>query len=162
MRQFSRVVVSSSGFVTAGAALAYVDLALWLIRRSSPAIAELTARFLLIEPRASQSIFAIPDHLAHADPVVERFERWAPHKLSKGFSLSEAASAVGTSERTLSRRLRAVLGKSLLSYFQDLRVEHAVHRLRTSNDSIELIAAQVGYAKGPRCARFCAARSAVL
>ena len=96
----------------------------------------------------SQSIFAIPDHLAHADPVVERFERWARHKLSKGFSLSEAASAVGASERTLSRRLRAVLGKSPLSYFQDLRVEHAVHRLRTSNDSIELIAAQVGYADG--------------
>lgn len=80
--------------------------------------------------------------------MVERFERWARHKLSKGFSLSEAASAVGTSERTLSRRLRAVLGKSPLSYFQDLRVEHAVHRLRTSSDSIELIAAQVGYADG--------------
>ena len=48
----SRMVVSSSGFVTAGAALAHVDLALWLIRRSSSAIAELTARFLLIEPRA--------------------------------------------------------------------------------------------------------------
>ncbi|SFH22895.1 hypothetical protein SAMN05216299_103123 [Nitrosospira sp. Nsp14] len=64
------MVVSSSGFVTAGAALAYVDLALWLIRRSSPAIAGLTARFLLIEPRGSQSIFAIPDHLAHADPAL--------------------------------------------------------------------------------------------
>jgi len=55
---------------------------------------------------------------------------------------------LGTSERTLSHRLHAVLGKSPLSYFQDLRVEHAVHRLRTSSDSIELIAAQVGYADG--------------
>lgn len=79
---------------------------------------------------------------------MQQFEHWARHRLSKGFSLSEAASAVGTSKRTLSRRLHAVLGKSPLSYFQDLRAEHAVHRLRTSNDSVELIAAQVGYADG--------------
>ena len=46
----SRMVVNSSGFVTAGAALAHIDLALWLIRRSSPALAALTARFLVIEP----------------------------------------------------------------------------------------------------------------
>ncbi|SEO81536.1 GlxA family transcriptional regulator [Nitrosovibrio sp. Nv6] len=144
----SRMVVSSSGFVTAGAALAHIDLALWLIRRSSPTLAELTARFLLIEPRSSQAVFAIPDHLAHTDPLVERFERWARRRLGEGFSLSEAASAVGTSERTLSRRLRAVLGKSPLSYFQDLRVERAVHLLRTSSDGMDVIAAQVGYADG--------------
>ena len=42
------MVVNSSGFVTAGAALAHIDLALWLIRRSSPSVAELAARFLII------------------------------------------------------------------------------------------------------------------
>ena len=144
----SRMVVSSSGFVTAGAALAHIDLALWLIRRSSPALAELTARFLLIEPRASQAVFAIPDHLAHTDPLVGKFERWARCQLGKPFSLGEAAIATGSSERTLSRRLQAVIGKSPLAYFQDLRVERAVHLLRTSSDSIDSIAAQVGYADG--------------
>jgi transcriptional regulator GlxA family with amidase domain len=144
----SRMVVSSSGFVTAGAALAHVDLALWLIRRGSPTLAALTARFLSIEPRSSQAIFAISDHLAHNDPLVERFEHWARHNLVGGFSLADAASAKSTSERTLSRRLRAVLGKTPLSYFQDLRVERAVHLLRTSSDSIDLIASQVGYADG--------------
>lgn len=144
----SRMVVSSSGFVTAGAALAHIDLALWLIRQRSPTLAELTARFLLIEPRPSQAVFAIPDHLAHADPLVERFERWARGRLGKSFSLSEAAIATGSSERTLSRRLRAVLGKSPLSYFQDLRVERAVHLLRTSSDNVDSVAAQVGYADG--------------
>ncbi|SEL44862.1 GlxA family transcriptional regulator [Nitrosovibrio tenuis] len=144
----SRMVVSSSGFVTAGAALAHVDLALWLIRRGSPTLAALTARFLSIEPRSSQAVFAISDHLMHSDPLVERFERWARHNLAKGFSLADAARATGTSERTLSRRLRAVLDKTPLSYFQDLRVERAVHLLRTSTDSIDLIASQVGYADG--------------
>jgi transcriptional regulator GlxA family with amidase domain len=144
----SRMLVSSSRFVTAGAALAHLDLALWLVRRKSPALAALTARYLVVEPRPSQAAFAIPDHLAHSDPLVERFERWARRQLADGFSLSEAARAVVTSERTLARRLQSVLGKSPLAYVQDLRVERAVHLLQTSSASIDQIATQVGYADG--------------
>ena len=144
----SRMVVGSSNFITAGAALAHIDLALWLVRRSSPALAAMTARYLVIDPRPSQAIFMIPDHLIHTDPLVERFEQWARHRLTDGFSLNAAASATGTSERTLARRLKTILGKTPLSYFQDLRVERAVHLLQTSSDSIDLIAAQVGYANG--------------
>lgn len=144
----SRMVVGSSRFVTAGAALAHIDLALWLVRRSSPALAALTARFLVIDPRPSQAVFMIPDHLMHTDPLIERFEQWARQRLADGFSLSGAASATGTSERTLARRLKNVLGKTPLSYFQDLRVERAIHLLQTSNDSVDLIAARVGYANG--------------
>jgi transcriptional regulator GlxA family with amidase domain len=144
----SRMLVSSGAFVTAGAALAHIDLALGLIRRQSPTLATLTARYLLIEPRASQATFIIPDHLAHNDPLVERFEHWARRRLAQGFSLSDAARSAGTSERTLARRLRTVLGKSPLSYFQDLRVERAVHLLQTSDASVERIASEIGYSDG--------------
>jgi len=144
----SRMLVNSGGFTTAGAALAHIDLALGLVRSRSPALASLAARYLLVEARGSQAEFVIPDHLAHADPVVERFEAWARRNLSRGFSLGDAAQAVGASERTLARRLRSVLGKSPLSYFQDLRIERAVHLLRTGSDSVDRIAAQIGYADG--------------
>ena len=144
----SRLLVSSAGIITAGAALAHIDLALGVVRASSPALAALAARYLLAESRGSQAEFVIPDHLAHADPVVERFESWARRRLVSGFSLADAARAVGASERTLARRLRSVLGKSPLSYFQDLRVERAVHLLRTGSDSLDQIAAQIGYADG--------------
>jgi transcriptional regulator GlxA family with amidase domain len=144
----SRMLVVSPPFVTAGAALAHVDLALGLVRRRSPALAALTARYLLVDSRSSQAAYAIPDHLAHADPLVERFEAWARRNLAEGFSLPEAALAVGTSERTLTRRMRQVLGKSPLGFFQDLRVEHAVHLLQTGHDSIDRVAEQVGYSDG--------------
>lgn len=144
----SRMLVSSARFTTAGAAMAHVDLALGIVRSSSPALAAQTARYLLVEPRGSQAEFVIPDHLAHADPVVERFEGWARQRLAHGFSLAEAAVAVGASERTLARRLQGVLGKSPLSYFQDLRVERAVHLLRTSTESVDQIAARIGYSDG--------------
>ena len=144
----SRMIVHSPPFITAGAALAHLDLALWLVRRRSPALAALTARYLVVDPRPMQATFAIPDHLAHADPYVERFERWARRRLAEGFSLHDAARAVATSPRTLTRRLHAVMGKSPLAYFQDLRVERAVHLLQTSDHSVDQIAGQVGYANG--------------
>ena len=44
--------------------------------------------------------------------------------------------------------MRGVLGKTPLSYFQDLRIERAVHLLRTGTESVDQIAAQIGYADG--------------
>lgn len=140
-----KMLVSSAPYVTAGAALAHVDLALGLIRQRSPALAAMTARYLLVDERVSQAAFVIPDHLAHTDPLVERFERWARNRLAAGFCLPEAVNALGTSERTLLRRMQQTLGKSPLAYFQDLRVEQAVHLLQTSHQSLEQVAAAVGY-----------------
>lgn len=144
----SRMLVTSARCITAGAALAHLDMALSLVRSVSPELAALTARYLVMDPRPSQAAFVIPDHLAHSDSIVERFEHWARKELKHGFSLGNAARSIGTSERTLARRLQAVMGKSPLSYFQDLRVERAVHLLQTSTASVDQIAAQVGYADG--------------
>ena len=144
----SRMVVNCGDVVTAGAALSHVDMALWLVRQASPELASLVARYLIVDSRPSQSAYVISDHLAHSDPLVERFERWARGRLADGFSLDDAADAAGTSKRTLARRMQQVLGKSPLSYFQDLRVERAVHLLKTSDKSLEQIAGMVGYADG--------------
>jgi transcriptional regulator GlxA family with amidase domain len=144
----SQMIVKSGRFVTAGAALSHMDLSLWLIRQRSPRLASLTAKYLIVDSRPSQSAYVLADHLAHADPVVERFERWARARLRDGFSLDEAAVATGASKRTLARRMQAVLGRSPLSYFQELRVEHAVHLLKTTDESVDQIAARVGYVEG--------------
>jgi transcriptional regulator GlxA family with amidase domain len=144
----SDMVVKSGNVVTAGAALAHMDLALWLIRGVSPELASLTANYLIVDSRPSQTAYALTDHLTHSDPVVQLFERWARARLARGFSLDSAAKAVGASKRTLTRRLHTVLGKSPMSYFQSLRVERAVHLLKTSKASVEEIAARVGYRDG--------------
>jgi transcriptional regulator GlxA family with amidase domain len=144
----ARMVVPSGPFATAGAAMGHFDLALWLLGQVSPDLASVVARYLLVDARPSQAPYMIPDHLARADPLVERFERWARGRLAQGFSLDAAADSLATSTRTLQRRIEAVLGKSPLSYFQDLRVERAVHLLRTSRLDIDAIAAQVGYVDG--------------
>lgn len=144
----SNMIVKSGRFVTAGAALGHMDLALWIVRGVSPQLAALTAKYLIVDSRPSQSAYALTDHLVHDDPVVQRFESWARSRLARGFSLDEAARAVGASKRTLARRMQNVLGKSPLSYFQSLRVERAVHLLKTGDASVDEIATRVGYADG--------------
>ena len=142
------MIVKSGRFLTAGAALGHMDLALWLVRSRSPQLASLTARYLIADSRTSQSVYALADHLVHSDPIVQRFENWARVRLALGFSLDDAARAVGASKRTLARRLGSVLGKTPLSYFQSLRMERAVHLLKTGDASVDEVAAQVGYADG--------------
>ncbi len=143
----SRMIVAAHGVLTAGAALAHVDLALWLVRQVSPSIARATARHLVVDERPSQAAFVLPDFVAHADTLVDKFEHWARAHLAQ-FSMSAAATSVGASERTLERRVRGVLGKSPVSYVQDLRVERAVHELETTDRSVDEVAALVGYSDG--------------
>jgi transcriptional regulator GlxA family with amidase domain len=144
----SNMLVRSGRFVTAGAALGHMDLALWLVRSVSPQLAALTAKYLIVDSRPSQSAYALTDHLIHSDAIVERFETWARGRLTRGFSLDDAARVVGASKRTLARRTQAVLGKSPLAYFQSLRIERAVHLLKTSDASVDEVATRIGYADG--------------
>jgi len=144
----SNMIVTSGRFVTAGAALGHMDLALWLVRGESPQLASLTAKYLIVDSRASQSVYALTDHLIHSDPIVQSFEAWSRANLKSGFSLDAAAKAVAASKRTLARRTQSVLGKSPLSYFQTLRLERAVHLLKTQTTNVDDVAARVGYSDG--------------
>jgi len=144
----SHMLVKSGRMVTAGSALSHMDLALWIIRGVSPRLASLTAKYLIVDSRPSQSVYSLADHLVHSDPIVQRFEDWARARLKHGFSLDDAAKAVGSSKRTLARHMQDVMGKSPLSYFQSLRVERAVHLLKTGSASVDQVADRVGYADG--------------
>ncbi|MCY1417205.1 HTH-type transcriptional activator RhaS [compost metagenome] len=79
---------------------------------------------------------------------MQRFDRWVRERLADGFSLDAAASELATSKRTLARRIHEVLGKTPLAYVQDLRIERAVHLLKTSEHSVDQVAGLVGYADG--------------
>ena len=144
----SRMLVPTDVGVTAGAAMGHLDLALWLIRKASPELASVVSRYLLADLRSSQAPYIIPNHLAQADPLIQRFERWSRDRLRNGFSLGAAAEALATSPRSLQRKCQEVLGKSPLAYFQDLRVERAQSLLHGSGLDIEAIAAEVGYEDG--------------
>jgi transcriptional regulator GlxA family with amidase domain len=141
----TRMVTTSRGVTTAGAAFGHVDLALAVVRMASPALADLVARCLVVDERPSQSAYTIPSALAKNDPTVAAFERWARLHLGEPVSIKQGAQAVGVSERTLQRAVHRTLGTSPVRFVQDLRVEQASHLLRTTGLSLETIARKVGY-----------------
>lgn len=141
----SQMVITSNGVTTAGAAFGHVDLALAIVRSSSPALSDLVARYLVVDERPSQAAYTIPSALAQSDPTVAAFERWIREHLAESFSLTEAAKAVGVSERTLQRCVQRTVGTSPIRFVQDLRVERAAHLLRTTELSLETISGKVGY-----------------
>ncbi|MCX4911687.1 GlxA family transcriptional regulator [Streptomyces sp. NBC_00878] len=141
----SQMVVTSDGITTAGAAFGHVDLALAIIRDRSPALADLVARYLVLDERPSQSTYIISSALAQSDPTVAAFERWARAHLAEPIAIPAAARAIGVSERTLQRRVQQTLGTSPIRFIQDLRTEQASHLLRTTDLSLETIARKVGY-----------------
>jgi len=143
----SRMLVEAGKVVTAGAALAHLDLALWVVRQKSPSLARLTGRHLTFDRRPSQAAYSLPHHAANTDELVERFEAWATKHLTST-SLADAARTLGVSQRTLERRVHRVLGKSPLAFIQDLRIADAVHQLETTDRGIEDIAGRVGYQSG--------------
>jgi transcriptional regulator GlxA family with amidase domain len=141
----SHMVITSDGITTAGAAFGHVDLALAIVRDSSPALADLVARYLVLDERPSQSAYIIPSALAQSDPTVAAFERWARTRLAESISIPRAAKSIGVSERTLQRSVQRTLGTSPIRFVQDLRIERASHLLRTTELSLETIARRVGY-----------------
>ncbi|GAA2277322.1 MULTISPECIES: GlxA family transcriptional regulator [Kitasatospora] len=140
-----RMVTSCDGITTAGAAFGHVDLALTLVRRRSPALSDLVANYLVIDERPSQAAHTMTATLAESDPTVAAFERWVRDHLHEPLAIKDAADALGVSERTLQRTTRAVLGTSPVRFVQDLRIEQAVHLLRTTAQPIDAIAHRVGY-----------------
>ena len=141
----SQMVITCAGITTAGAAFGHIDLALSIVRAGSPSLADLVARYLVVDERPSQSAYTIPSALAQSDPIVAAFERWTREHLGERFSMVDAAKAIGVSERTLQRAVQRTIGTSPIRFVQDLRIERARHLLRTTDLSVETISRKVGY-----------------
>ncbi|NNH68423.1 helix-turn-helix domain-containing protein [Nocardia uniformis] len=141
----SRLLCRGGRVTTAGASLSHMDLALSLVHSSSPALAELVARYLAVGNRKTQAEFAVPEVVARGDSLVAAFERWIRANLTEPLPISAAARALGTTERSLQRATRAELGMTPREFANDIRLERAGQLLRTTSLTVDAIAARVGY-----------------
>lgn len=141
-----RMVCADGPVVTAGAALAQADLMLHLLRaRFGAPLARAVSRVLLLDARAAQAPFVVPELLADGDELVARVIERVTQAMPTPPSVRALAAGFGMSERTLARHIRARTGQSTLALVQSVRLNRARALLEGSRLSVEQVAEQVGY-----------------
>ena len=141
-----RMVCADGPLITAGAAFSQIDLMLHLIRsRCGNALAEAVSRVLLIDGRQAQAPYVFPEVFSIGDDLVGRLAARIEAMLPQVPSVGALAHEFCMSERTLSRHIRKVTGKSTLALVQSVKQRRARALLESSRLNVEQVAAAVGY-----------------
>jgi transcriptional regulator GlxA family with amidase domain len=77
--------------------------------------------------------------------VLTAYETWVRAHLAEPIQVGRAARSIGVSERSLQRATAAQIGMSPIQLVHHIRIEHAVHLLRTTDRSVQSITTAVGY-----------------
>ena len=90
------------------------------------------------------------DFFAVEEPLVDAALRFISSNLQQPIQVNEVCSGVFCGRRTLERRFRAALGRSISEEILRLRMERAKRELASTNTSLKLIAGSVGFRDAKR------------
>lgn len=79
------------------------------------------------------------------DPVMERVRQYITGHFAEPLTLEQLAQVAGTSSPYLCRRFKRYTGQSVFTYLLDRRIEAAIVRLRSTNDTIVTVAMESGF-----------------
>ncbi len=142
-----RMLCSDGPLTTCGAALAQIDLMLYLLRsRCGSELTAAVSRVLVLDARqAQQAAFIVPQMMVSGDALVARLSARIEQALPDAPSVESLAAECCISERTLARHIRKATGKSTIALIQNIRFMRARHLLENSRMTVEQVAAAVGY-----------------
>ena len=147
--QLRPVLTEVDRLLCAGASASYLLQAIRVVEKfSGPVIAAQCAKTMLIDVSQTVQTPYLPllAEKSHSDSLVHRAQHWLQKHMSKDIRISQLASDLAVSERTLIRRFQSSLGQSPVTYLQHLRIDTARMMLEAGNLAVEQIAHQVGYA----------------
>ncbi|HMK90978.1 MAG TPA: helix-turn-helix domain-containing protein [Methylocystis sp.] len=141
-------LIEDGRIVTAGGPLSWIDLSLAAIRRLiGPEAAKIAADFTVVDTIPnSQTVYVPPGHLAASNPFLLEAEHIVREAGDAPMTARSLAQAMGTSERTLHRRLKEASSETPKSFIDRVRFETARMLLETTQQSVKQLAASSGYA----------------
>lgn len=146
--QIDKIVVDEGDIITAGGAMAWLDLGLRLIHKFAGAqVMVSVAKLLLIDPGGREQKFyrTFSPPLDHGDELVIKRQQWLQANYAEKLSLKLLADDAAVSVRTLIRRFQSALDMSPTAYIQQVRIGKAKELLESSTTAVNQIAWQVGY-----------------
>lgn len=141
-----RMVCVDGPVATGGVALAQTDLMLHLLREhGGHALADWVGRVLLIDARAAQSPYVVPQALVAGDDFVSGLVAQIEARWPEPVTVSMLAQQAAMSTRTLARHVQRATGKSPMALIQSVRLRRARALLEHTRLPVEQVAAAVGY-----------------
>ncbi|SOE98763.1 transcriptional regulator, AraC family with amidase-like domain [Burkholderia sp. OK233] len=139
-------LVDTDRVVSTGGPLSWIDLALHVIRKLvGPEAARIAADFAVVDSTPlQQALYAPRGFLNSRDPFLLDAEQ-AVRSTSNVMTARTLAVKLATSERTLHRRLKALINESPKAFITRIRFETACVLLEGKTASIKRVAQQSGY-----------------
>lgn len=131
-------------------------LAAFLVSRHvGPSAAIKSLNIMLIDQALTGDQAQPGQHTAKTakDALVKRAILRMQQSIAVPVSIEEIAAQVGTGRRTLERKFQADLGRTPSKIFRDLRLDRALQKLRTTNDTIQEIGLATGFCDGTHFSR---------
>ena len=146
--QENQFVTQSESIFCAAGGSAFYDLALLLIERyCGREMSTQVAKTQIIDSRrGSQTSYTnVTLYKPHGDPLIKKLQDYIENNFYQTLPISELATLVNITPRTLNRRFQAALNLRPIEYIQAVRIEQAKRLLESRDVSIKSLADQVGY-----------------
>lgn len=151
-----RIYVRDDGIWTSAGITAGIDLALALIAEDlGEAVARATAQQLVVPRRrpGGQSQFSALVDMGGASGRFADLLDWARERLAEPLGVERLADQAAMSPRNFARAFVREMGMTPAKAVEHLRVEAARSRLETAEESVEQVAAAVGFGDAERMRR---------
>jgi len=142
------VIIEEADLITAGGIMAWLDLAMRIVRRyyGATSVAQLSKYLLWDSGEREQRYYRrFQPPKQHSDGAILKLQQWLEAHFHELCPLSQLAEQAAMSPRTLQRRFFAATHLTISSYVQHLRLEKARELLETTVLPIEQIIWQIGY-----------------
>ncbi|WP_435980372.1 GlxA family transcriptional regulator [Psychrobacter sp. DM4] len=146
--QEDQFVTQSGNIFCAAGGSAFYDLALLLIERyCGREVSTQVAKTQIIDSkRGSQNSYTnVTIHKSHTDTLVKQVQEFIEGNFNEPLQVSDLATMVNVTPRTLNRRFQACVAMRPIEYIQAVRIEQAKRLLESGQVTIKSLAYQVGY-----------------
>ena len=144
-----RLITDEGDLYCSGASNACLDLAVYLVEKyCGHETAVKCAKGLLIDPdRFSQKPYGsiLGFQKNHSDKIVLKSQQWLEEHYFEKLDISQLASNLNISRRTLERRFKKATGDTPLVYLQRIRIETAKNMLELNSKTFDEITYEAGY-----------------